>query len=253
MQKQTASFSAHVSRSAMGRYLRDSLPADQAQQIETHFQHCPQCSGNLTEYIQNEEPENQKAYHKKIKGKLKQESSIKKKLLSPFQVKMFRSGAAVIALLIFSFFAIKTVMNKKVADSAAPSGAVAITQPAKPAPAPKKASPAAVKKETPTKNEQSAADKAPPVASPKKKPAPAKPKATPKKQAPKVEPAPETPATAPVVEKPTSQPTPKKKQEPEEASKPVEQKPIEKIAPLPTLEKLDATQNSIPAPPANPL
>ena len=250
MKKQTASFSAHVSRSAMGRYLRDSLPADQAQQIETHFQHCPQCSGNLTEYIQNEEPDNQKAYHKKIKGKLKQESSIKKKLLSPFQVKMFRSGAAVIALLIFSFFAIKTVMNKKVTDSAAPSGAVAITQPAKPAPIPKKAT--TIKSEAPAESEQPTATEVSPTALPQKKPASAKPKATSKKQAPKAEPVSETPTVVPVLEKSTP-PSPEKEQKTEEAPKPVEQKPIEKIAPLPTLEKLDATQNSIPAPPANPL
>ena len=251
MQKQTASFSAHVSRSAMGRYLRDRLPAEQAQQIETHFQHCPQCSANLTEYIQNEEPENQKAYHKKIKGKLKQDS-IKKKLLSPFQVKMFRSGAAVLALLVFSFFAIKTVMNKKVADSAAPSGTVAITRLAKPAPAPRKASPAAVKREAPTKNEQSVADKTPPSASPKKKPVPAKPKATPKQQAPKAAPTPDTPAAVPVIEEPTSQPAPAKEQKTEEAPEPVEQKSIEKIELLPTPEKLDAPQSIIPTP-ANPL
>lgn len=124
---QTTEFSAHLSWAAMRRYLQEVLPADKSQQVERHLHHCPRCSSAIVDYIRAEEPEHYKQYTKKLKGILKTGQAEKKSVLSSFQRKAVRTTTAVVALLIFSFFALKTVINKQ-AEYPLPSESLAATE-----------------------------------------------------------------------------------------------------------------------------
>ena len=124
---QTTEFSAHLSWAGMRRYLQEELSDDKSQQIERHLHHCPRCSSAIVEYIRAEEPEHYKQYTKKLKGILKTGQAEKKSVLSSFQMKAVRTTTAVVALLIFSFFALKTVINKQT-DYPLPSESLAVTE-----------------------------------------------------------------------------------------------------------------------------
>jgi hypothetical protein len=124
---QTTEFSAHLSWAGMRRYLQEELSDDKSQQIERHLHHCPRCSSAIVDYIRAEEPEHYKQYTKKLKGILKTGQAEKKSVLSSFQMKAIRTTTAVVALLIFSFFALKTVINKQ-ADYSLPSEPLAVVQ-----------------------------------------------------------------------------------------------------------------------------
>lgn len=124
---QTTEFSAHLSWAAMRRYLQETLPAEKSQRVKRHLHHCPRCSSAIIDYIQAEEPEHYKQYTKKLKGILKTGQAEKKNVLSSFQIKALRTTTAVVALLIFSFFAFKTVINKQ-ADYALPSTSLAVAE-----------------------------------------------------------------------------------------------------------------------------
>ncbi len=111
---QTTEFSAHLSWAGMRRYLQEALSAEKSQRVERHLHHCPRCSSAIVDYIQAEEPEHYKQYTKKLKGILKTGQAEKKNVLSSFQMKAVRTTTAVVTLLIFSFFALRTVINKQV-------------------------------------------------------------------------------------------------------------------------------------------
>lgn len=111
----------------MRRYLQEVLPAEKSQRVERHLHHCPRCSSAIIDYIQTEEPQHHKQYTKKLKGILKTSQAEKKRVLSSFQVKAIRTTTAVVALLIFSFFALKTVINKQ-ADYPLPSESLAVAE-----------------------------------------------------------------------------------------------------------------------------
>ena len=121
-------FSAHLSWAAMRRYLQGALSPEESQRVERHLQHCPRCSSAIVEYIQTEEPEHHKQYMKKLKGNLKSSQSTKKSFLSSFQIKAIRTTIAVAALLVFSFFAVKTVINKQDTHRPLPSESLATTK-----------------------------------------------------------------------------------------------------------------------------
>lgn len=124
---QTTEFSAHLSWAGMRRYLQEMISPEKSQRVERHLRHCPRCSSAILDYIQAEEPEHQKQYTKRLKGILKTGQSGKKDVLSSFQMKAIRTSTAVIALLIFSFFALKTVINKQT-DYALPSESLAVVE-----------------------------------------------------------------------------------------------------------------------------
>jgi hypothetical protein len=115
----------------MGRYLQGTLSAEKARSVERHLHHCPRCSSAIIDYIQAEEPQHYKQYAKKLKGILKTGEATKKSVVSPFQMKAIRTATAVVALLIFSFFALKTVINKQ-ADYSLPSESLATVKKSEP-------------------------------------------------------------------------------------------------------------------------
>lgn len=124
---QTTEFSAHLSWAGMRRYLQETLPVEKSRRVERHLRHCPRCSSAIIDYIQAEEPAHYKQYTKKLKGILKAGQTEKKSVLSSFQMKAIRTTTAVVALLIFSFFALRTVINKQ-ADYSLPSESLAATE-----------------------------------------------------------------------------------------------------------------------------
>ena len=124
---QTTEFSAHLSWAGMRRYLQEELSTEKSQRIERHLHHCPRCSSAIIDYIRAEEPEHYKQYTKKLKGILRVSQAEKKSVLSSFQMKAVRTTTAVVALLIFSFFALRTVINKQ-ADYPLPSESLAATE-----------------------------------------------------------------------------------------------------------------------------
>ncbi|MGB3779066.1 MAG: zf-HC2 domain-containing protein [Tunicatimonas sp.] len=124
---QTTEFSAHLSWAGMRRYLQEELSTEKSQQVERHLNHCPRCSSAILEYIRLEEPEHYKEYTKKLKGIVKTSQAEKKSMLSSFQMKAVRTTTAVVALLIFSFFALKTVINKQ-ADYSLPAESLAVAE-----------------------------------------------------------------------------------------------------------------------------
>ncbi len=246
----------------MGRYLQETLSAEKAHDVERHLRHCPRCSSAIIDYIQAEEPQHYKQYTKKLKGILKTGEVTKKNAVSPFQMKAIRTATAVVALLIFSFFALKTVLNKQT-DYSLPSESLAAVEKSEPI-APVRRRPAkkkvekpvetkkeaksvtkATKKRAKTSQPATAANEAPPVITKARtKPQPAAPSKT--KPVQKEEPikktatpvstvAVETPAS-PVVEPVTST-------ELEATAEP----PVNETAsrkPLPTLKKIEATKDA---------
>lgn len=108
----TTEFSAHLSRSRMARYLQEQNTTQEAKEVELHLLHCDRCSEIIMQYIQGEEPQHYKQYQKKLKGKLKTSETTRKKRLSKTHIKVLRAAAALALLFIFSFFAVKTVMEK---------------------------------------------------------------------------------------------------------------------------------------------
>ena len=198
--QKTTEFSAHLSWATMRRHLHGRLSANESKQIEVHLQHCPRCSSAILDYIQTEEPEQYKQYLKKLKGTLKNSQTTKKRLLSSFQIKAIRTTASVIALLIFSFFAVKTVINKQGTDRTLPSESLAsVKSVATPPPARRPAvrKPAQAPKATLTETAPSTKKK------PQEKAAPQKPKqetSTPKKAS-------VAPTKAPAQPKETVQPS----------------------------------------------
>lgn len=112
----TTEFSTHLSRSRMRRYLHGQLTTKESQQVEVHLANCAHCSATLVNYIETEESDQYKTYAKQLSGKLKEQKIAKSATLSSFQVKAIRTVAAVVALIIFSFFGVKNIINKEVAD-----------------------------------------------------------------------------------------------------------------------------------------
>lgn len=110
----TTEFSTHLSRSRMRRYLHEQLGPEETRQVEVHLAHCAQCSASLVNYIETEEASQYNTYAKRLQGKLKEQKIAKRQLLSSFQIRALRATAAVITLLIFSFFGVKTIINKEV-------------------------------------------------------------------------------------------------------------------------------------------
>ncbi len=256
---QTTEFSAHLSWAGMRRYLQEALSAEKSQRVERHLHHCPRCSSAILDYIQAEEPEHYKQYTKKLKGIIATGQAEKKNVLSSFQMKAIRTSTAVIALLIFSFFAIKTVINKQ-ADYPLPSESLAVAEksekstPVRRRPVKKVAQKPTITKEEPQKpaevvkkitrvtRQETPAAKAPTVVTktrattPPKSPAPAA--EAPEQQAslqgdsqPQVKNEDSTSATQ--EETPTQE---------EVAEAPAQETTSRK--PLPTLQKLDATQGA---------
>ena len=271
--RKTTAFSAHLSWAAMRRFLQEKLSPEASQQVELHLQHCPRCSSAIIDYIQAEEPQHYKQYMKKLKGNLTSSQTAKKRFFSAFQLKAIRTTTAVVALLIFSFFAFRTVISQKDTERPLPSESLAVmkqsssvattrrkassgvaqpsaaaTVASQKAPAKKKAveKKPVVKKEVEQKNVQPAAKT---VVVPKKKNvAPetrsAQPVATPRVAEP-VEKASEkqleaqtpTAATAPEA----TDPSPKS----EENAATEEPTPeVVKAKPIPTLKKLDAKESA---------
>ncbi len=105
-------FSAHLSRSRMGRYLQQQLSAQEIKEVELHLAHCERCSNEILQFIQSEEPQQLKVHHKQLKGKLKTKENATSRKLSTTQVKILRAAAALLLMVVFSFFAVKTVINK---------------------------------------------------------------------------------------------------------------------------------------------
>ena len=110
----TTEFSTHLSRSRMARYLQEQMDTQQKQEVELHLLHCEQCSDNMLQYAQSDAPQHSKQYQKKLKGKLKISEANRQKRLSTTHIKIFRAAAALALLFIFSFFAVKTVMEKNI-------------------------------------------------------------------------------------------------------------------------------------------
>ena len=124
--QKTTAFSAHLSWAAMRRFLQEKLSSEESKEIELHLKHCPQCSSAIIDYIQTEEPQNYKQYMKKIKGHLISSQTAKKRFFSAFQLKAIRTTTAVVALLIFSFFAFKTIISQQDTNRPLPSESLAV-------------------------------------------------------------------------------------------------------------------------------
>ena len=124
--QKTTAFSAHLSWAAMRRFLQERISSEESQRVEMHLKHCPRCSSAIVDYIQTEEPHNQKQYMKKLKGNLKSSQATKKRIFSAFQLKAIRTTAAVIVLLVFSFFAFKTIIGQQDTRRPLPSESLAV-------------------------------------------------------------------------------------------------------------------------------
>ncbi len=116
MNPKTTTFSAHLSRSMMSRYLHQQLAAQQASEVERHLLVCEHCANNFLQFVQTESPEEYKTYQKQLKEKFSVKKPVEKKVVSHTRVKVFRAAAAVSLLFVFSFFAVKTVMHKNIMD-----------------------------------------------------------------------------------------------------------------------------------------
>lgn len=120
----TTEFSAHLSRSKMGRYFQNQLTEKEKNEVELHLKHCEHCSGGILQYIQMEAPQNYKSYYKQLKGQLKSKETTNKRKLTKTHLKMLRATAALILLFVFSFFAIDTVMHKNMVNQSQPKNNV---------------------------------------------------------------------------------------------------------------------------------
>ncbi|MEM9831603.1 MAG: zf-HC2 domain-containing protein [Bacteroidota bacterium] len=112
--RKATEFSTHLSRSQMRRYLHGQLNTEETRQVELHLAHCAHCSAALVNYIEEEEADQYNTYAKQLSGKLKEQKIIKRSSLSSFQVKTIRAAAAVLTLIVFSFFGVKNIINKEV-------------------------------------------------------------------------------------------------------------------------------------------
>ncbi len=116
MNPKTTTFSAHLSRSMMSRYLHQQLAEQQASEVERHLLICEHCANTFLQFVQAEAPQEFKTYQKQLKEKFSVKKSTDKKPVSRTRLKMFRAAAAVSLLFAFSFFAINTVMHKNMMD-----------------------------------------------------------------------------------------------------------------------------------------
>ncbi|MEM6841798.1 MAG: zf-HC2 domain-containing protein [Bacteroidota bacterium] len=112
--RKATEFSTHLSRSQMRRYLHGQLNAEETRQVELHLAHCAHCSAALVNYIEEEEADQYNTYAKQLSGKLKEQKITKRSSLSSFQIKTIRAAAAVLTLIVFSFFGVKNIINKEV-------------------------------------------------------------------------------------------------------------------------------------------
>jgi hypothetical protein len=110
----------------MRRYLHGQLDANETRQVELHLANCAHCSASLVNYIETEESDQYNTYAKQLSGKLKEQKISKRSSLSAFQTRALRASAAVVTLLIFSFFGVKTIINKEVTDYSTEGKAVAV-------------------------------------------------------------------------------------------------------------------------------
>ncbi len=246
----TTEFSAHLSRSRMARYLQEQMDTQQKQEVELHLHHCEQCSDTMLQYAQSETPQYSKQYQKKLKGKLKISEANRRKRLSGTHVKIFRAAAALALLFIFSFFAVKTVMEKNIGDNSSTNKAQVKERPSDRQPVQqtrdtqedvsktkdiKQNNAIAMRRET-QKTDQAKSTK---EALETKKVTPANEKVA------------TAPASKPVASKATAKPIVETVQtatpEQQAASSEEAIKPVPMVKPLPKLEKLD-TQQATPAP-----
>ena len=265
--QKTTEFSAHLSWAAMRRYLQEVLSPEESKGVERHLKHCPRCSAAIVGYIETEEAEHSKQYMKKLKGLLTSSQTVKKRFLSAFQIKALRTGTAVIALLIFSFFALKTVINKQDTSREFPSESLAVmkksattattrlqaeSKAAKPsvkataAPAKEEPKKKAAPKSTKVERKQAVAKKVAVKKEEKKEPT----------KAPAPQPSVRPTATVSKAKKSPEQQTKTKAQTPKEevalppanqeksaVEEPTEEE-VAKVKPLPTLKKLDTQERT---------
>ena len=267
--QKTTEFSAHLSWAAMRRFLQEKLTPEASQRVETHLRNCPRCSSAIIDYIQAEEPQHYKQYMKKLKGNLTAAQTAKKRFFSAFQLKAIRTTTAVVALLIFSFFAIKTVVNQSGTERPLPSESLAETKERAPAPAVRRkaasTSPSAQKAKNPKKaeakpkqvEEKPAAKKA---STPRPRPIQKAVVAPKKNEQPSVQPAQVAPAPsvaerAPEPQTPSVAPSPQATAPTENSEEAFGDEPTQEVTkakPLPTLKKLDAQrENNAVAPLSN--
>ncbi len=262
---QTTEFSAHLSWAGMRRYLQEELSTEKSQRVERHLNHCPRCSSAILEYVRSEEPEHYKEYTKKLKGIIKTSQTEKKSVLSSFQMKAVRTTTAVVALLIFSFFALRTVISKQ-ADYPSSSESLAVAEksekvaPVRRSPVKKavKAVPEtsaaaektskkkvkAIKKTADTQQAKTPPAKAPTVITKARTatvPTTAAVAAPVRREQPRVDP--KTEATEVSTDTPTPPATNEEVPVPQEEVSEVPATPTASRKPLPALQKLDATQN----------
>ncbi len=267
--QKTTEFSAHLSWAAMRRYLQEVLPPEESQRVERHLKHCPRCSSAIVEYIENEEPEHSKQYMKKLKGQLTSSQTVKKRFLSAFQIKALRTSTAVIALLIFSFFALKTVINKQESPQLPSESLAVMKKSAKAATTRRKAESKTVKipaKAAATPAKEKPKQKATSQKTTEERNQPAKKKVVAKKEVKKEQPKTTTPqpsthptssvennASAPLAETKATTPEeeavvlPPVNEEQRMAEEPAPESA--KVKPLPTLQKLDAQKSTQPVAP----
>lgn len=112
--RKATEFSTHIFRSRMRRYLHGQLNAEETRQVEIHLANCAHCSASLVSYIEEEETDQYNTYAKQLSGKLKEQKIAKRSSLSSFQIKTIRAAAAVLTLVVFSFFGVKNIINKEV-------------------------------------------------------------------------------------------------------------------------------------------
>ena len=261
--QKTTEFSAHLSWAAMRRFLQEKLSPEASQRVEVHLQNCSRCSSAIIDYIQTEEPQNYKLHMKKLKGKLTSSQTAKKRFLSAFQLKAIRTTTAVIALLVFSFFALKTVISQQGAERSLPSESLATMKTRTKAPSVRRkavrisTSPttqeAAAPEETPKKQKKKPSAKE----AKQRSPQPAQ-KVAEKDKQPEVKPTPVPPAARVVEKAPKKQPQAPTAKEvhssktttssPNRQEKAAVEEPIQEVAkakPLPTLKKLDTQKSEI--------
>ena len=262
--QKSTEFSAHLSWAAMRRYLQESLSPEESQRVERHLKHCPRCSAAIVEYIETEEPEYSKQYMKKLKGQLASSQTVKKRFLSAFQMKALRTSTAVVVLLVFSFFALKTVINKQGTSHQLPSESLAVVKKTPKATTPPREKKARVKQPT-TKTataKRASNKKTTPKQAEVARKQPAKKKSVAKAEAKEASPKTRTsrptaqPVATPVAEKSAPEQSIEAKapiMQKEAASSatdtaentsetPAQEEPT-RAAPLPTLKKLDTKKN----------
>ncbi len=107
----------------MRRYLHGRLSAVESARVEQHLRHCTQCSAVMEEYIKSEEPQNYKQYSKQMKGILASSRPKRGQWFPSVPTQALRAAVAVVVLLVFSFFAVKTIYQQQ-GDRPLPSEAL---------------------------------------------------------------------------------------------------------------------------------